>query len=249
MENKDLSDVQIEVQDLRAEVARLQETVERRRSPALGWLLLLLLVCLAGAAWSAFPLWKAEAGDTQERLRNWGQRVQIETEKRLQPVTSRLAGLEFGRQTDKERLTQLESELAGLRQKMARQIAEGRKPDTGRDWSATTHERRLDRVDFEIPPQKDRELAPGIHMQVTSVDSTNQRVSGRLRLTPEGHVLPVREQGIQNPLIFYTSRGDRPHEIVFTRVTKNQVAGYLLIPRQSENSAPAPSSPEKGGSL
>ena len=45
--------------------------------------------------------------------------------------------------------------------------------------------------------------------------------------------LRVRGQDVGQPVLFYTQQSKTPYELVFTRVTKNTVTGYLLAPPQS----------------
>ena len=90
-----------------------------------------------------------------------------------------------------------------------------------------------ERVDFELGVNRNRELAPGISLNVDRTDTQHQQFSGRVWVTPDRHNLWIRGQGIEQPLVFYTGSDDRPRELVITRITSSSVAGYLLVPRDT----------------
>jgi hypothetical protein len=51
---------------------------------------------------------------------------------------------------------------------------------------------------------------------------------------PDRRTLCVRELGVQQPLVFYHKGSDQPNELVITRVAKDAVIGYLLLPAEQE---------------
>lgn len=189
----------------------------------------------------------------QEVAAQIGQRVQAELDKRTEVIQARLGRLESTQDSDRARVAQLQEDIVRVREEMVQQASQLRQ-DTQRGlgdldqrmaWSKRELEAlgsRLDRqrIDFEVRKNQALELAPGISLTVTGTNVSYQRITGWLRLVPEGRTLWVRGQGIQQPVLFYTQKDDRVHELVFTRVTKNDVLGYFLVPRRAGITASAP---------
>ena len=57
-------------------------------------------------------------------------------------------------------------------------------------------------------------------------------------MIPDGRILWIRGQGIQQPVRFYSHKDERPYELVFTRVSKDSAVGYLLMPRWPNDGIP-----------
>ena len=55
-------------------------------------------------------------------------------------------------------------------------------------------------------------------------------MNGYIWLMPDRRTLWVRSQGLQKPLVFYSQTDERPRELIVTRVTKNSIIGYVLVP-------------------
>ena len=100
--------------------------------------------------------------------------------------------------------------------------------------------RRLDqyRVDFEVSKDQTREVAPGITLTLSNLNVSYQRVEGRMHVIPDGRILWIRGQSIQQPLAFYTLKDDRHYELVLTRVSKDSAIGYVLMPKWSNTGFP-----------
>ena len=86
------------------------------------------------------------------------------------------------------------------------------------------------RIDFEVSPNKTKEVAPGIFLTVRDTDVERQQINGWLQISAEGRTVWLHDQGAQKAMIFTTKRDERRHELIFTRVGKRAVSGYLLIP-------------------
>jgi len=86
------------------------------------------------------------------------------------------------------------------------------------------------RIDFEIPRNKTEEVAPGIFLTVRDTNVERQQITGWLQISEDGRTVWLRDQGAEKVMIFKTTHDDRSHELVFTRVGKQGVAGFLLIP-------------------
>jgi len=86
------------------------------------------------------------------------------------------------------------------------------------------------RTDFVLPLNKTWEVSPGIFLTVRETSVTSQRINGSLQIAEEGRTVPIRSQSLQTPAIFTTKHDERKRAVVFTRIDRQQVAGYLLIP-------------------
>jgi hypothetical protein len=74
-------------------------------------------------------------------------------------------------------------------------------------------------------------VAPGISLTVSDTNVSYQRVEGRIHVVPDGRILWIRGQGIEQPVRFYSHEDERAYEVVFTRVNKDGAIGYVLMPR------------------
>jgi sortase A len=86
------------------------------------------------------------------------------------------------------------------------------------------------RVSFNIPVHHSRELAPGISVGITDADVDAGRVYGWMWLMPDRRTMWLRDQPVQDPLIFYSGPKGSRHELTITNVSANSVSGYLLLP-------------------
>lgn len=182
----------------------------------------------------------------QELVTEARDRIQAQLDERTRVLEARLAQVESTHDAQRTRMAQLHGELADARSEVT-VLREG----TSRDLSdlqqqvtqsqgavdalARRHERR--RVDFELSKNQTRELAPGISMSITRTDPSYQRFSGWLWFLPDRRTLWVRQQGAQQPVIFYSKRGGERYEMVVNVVTRDSVVGYLLLPAESGQAA------------
>src|SRR5207249_8028075 len=88
----------------------------------------------------------------------------------------------------------------------------------------------MKRVDFEVTKNHSHELAAGISLGITSTDLLHRRASGWMWVTSDRRTIWLRGQGAQEPVIFYGYRDGKRRELVITGVTRDSVAGYLLLP-------------------
>ena len=187
-------------------------------------------------------------------------RIEAELDRRTGAMQARLDQLESGQESERARVARLQEELAGVRQELAQQVTLARQ-DTSRDLDRVdqrladldqqagrnregveTLAHRLDRerVDFEVTKNHSREVAPGVSLGVTRTRTAYRRVDGWLWLLPDRRTLWVRNQNVQQPIIFYSKADPRPYELVITQVSRNSVAGYVLMPGQSGTQAAGP---------
>ena len=173
-------------------------------------------------------------------------RIQSSVEDRTSKIRERLAELESAEQNRLAEIAELEDRLEAFRLDLAFELAELFEHDAavaaGLEQRVAGTERRLDivayaverdRVDFEMHEGFAEELAPGIHLHLNQVDRRYQRIGGWIQLIPEGRFIRINDQAIQESLVFYTHQDERPHELVFTRVTETAAVGYMRVPSDS----------------
>jgi hypothetical protein len=93
----------------------------------------------------------------------------------------------------------------------------------------------LRRVAFEAKKNQNLQLAPGVSLKVTGTDVEHRRVNGWMWLMPDRRTLWLRGQNTQEPIIFYGYQDGKKRELVITNVTKNDVTGYLLLPKEGNS--------------
>jgi len=166
-------------------------------------------------------------------------RVQNRMDERAAGLEARIRELQSEQQTDRAQLAQLRNELAGIQSGITAVRHRSGQDFDGLSQRVAANEQQLielnqdlepERVDFEVVKKRQHELAPEISLEVTKTDVRYQRFSGWISYAPEGRTLWVRDQGVQQPVTFYTTRGDEMYELVVTRVTKDSAVGYLLLP-------------------
>jgi chorismate mutase len=122
--------------------------------------------------------------------------------------------------------SQNERAVAALRESEQRNRAE---------VDALANKIAVERVDFEVSKNQSREVVPGISLGVTSTDVTYKRVNGWMKVKPDQRTIWLNGQGAQEPVIFYGNKDGLKRELVITNVTRDKVAGYLLLPRQARS--------------
>jgi len=184
----------------------------------------------------------------REQANQVHRQVLAELDNRTEWIETHMTRMESTQESQRARIAQLQEEIARVRSEarseLNEQIAQVRR-DTEREMDGL-HARgagtrsdldamvwRLDRrhVDFELSRNQSREVIPGISITLKDTNVPYQRVEeGWLHVVPDGRILWVRSQGIQQPMIFYTQQDSRPYELVFTRITRDGAFGYLVHP-------------------
>jgi peptidoglycan hydrolase CwlO-like protein len=193
---------------------------------------------------------------TQAAATQASQRVRADLTKSIQAIQSRVAGVESNQREASGHVSQLESEIAGLKRELAAMHEEAataagkiselqteqqnRVNDVSRiDQKMASHQTTLDslsnrfnrkQVEFQLTNNKTTEIAPGIFLGIRSANIGKQEVDGTLQLAAESRMFKIRGLGIQKPMSLYASGETRPMELVFTGVAKNRVSGYILLP-------------------
>jgi len=189
------------------------------------------------------------------------QRARSDFATQVDSIKTQLAKLEASGTSDREQIARLQQELAQVRSQMSQQGQElasvqGRVTQNAasnahefasvkstqqqdrHDFDAYADKFAVKRVDFEVTKNRDSTVAAGISMRVNSTDVSYQQISGSV-LASDGRTTWLRQLKVQEP-VFLTSFADgRTRELVITRVNKNDVVGYVLVPAQDQATSQA----------
>jgi len=139
-------------------------------------------------------------------------------------------------------MTQQENELRAVRRDMRNdavtlQLANLKSSEERdrKDVNSIIDSLDLRRVAFEARKNQNLELAPGVSLEVTGTDIAHRRVNGWMWLMPDRRTLWLRGQNAQEPVIFYGYQDGKKRELVITNVSKNDVTGYLLLPKEGKS--------------
>jgi sortase A len=86
------------------------------------------------------------------------------------------------------------------------------------------------RVPFEVIASHSRQLTPGISIGLTQTDVADRRADGWIWVMPDRRTIWLRGQGIHQPLIFYGHKDGKMRELVISKISRDSMAGYLLLP-------------------
>jgi hypothetical protein len=188
---------------------------------------------------------EAARKQAQELTAQLQARLEAQLHERDQVIDARLSRLEAEQQASRIQLATLGGQVSAVQQQTGRDLGtlhqQVARSERNVDELARQLQRR--RVDFELARDYTQELAPGVALHITETNQPFQRVKGWLWLMPDRRTVWVRELGLQQPLVFYHRDSDQPNELVITRVAKDAVIGYLLLPADQEvtvGAAPAP---------
>jgi septal ring factor EnvC (AmiA/AmiB activator) len=169
-------------------------------------------------------------------------------------IKAKVARLELSRDADQVQIAdlqnevvQLRSELAAQNQQLTNRIAEstsGTERYIAAVQASEEHDRSqvedlsrklaVRRIDFEVSKGRNVELTPGISFEISGTDVAYRRASGWIWVVADRRTIWLREQGAQEPVIFYGNDDGRKRELVITSVTPHAAVGYLLIPDDRE---------------
>ena len=192
--------------------------------------------------------------------------MQAQTE-RLANVNQRVSGLESSREADQGQIAQLKQELNQVREQaeqrsgrqssdlaqVRRQMEESRSSQ-GEQLAALMRDQERDRrsidavsdqiavrkIPFEATKNHSRDLGEGISLYIDNTDTMYRRVSGWMFVASDHRYLWLRNQSVQEPVIFYGYQDGKKRELVLTNVTNNSVTGYLLLPKAARETAGLP---------
>jgi cell division protein FtsB len=202
---------------------------------------------------------KAEVQVARDQAAQVEHRVMGNVNQSIQSIQRRLSGVESTQKEANEHVNQLQNQIAQLNHELAtvREQASASRTEIQRlkdqqetsshDMTAlnertttsqtaiTNLTNRVDRnrVEFQIfNRQKTAAVTPEIDLTVKHIDLGKQEVDLALQLGGKNGDLSIRGQGIRKPVLFYMPDGTRRVELVLTQITKESIAGYLLMPLQ-----------------
>lgn len=181
-------------------------------------------------------------------------RIGAEIGGQVTALATRVSNLESSRDSEQTRIAGLQQDLNQVRTEMARQseqlVATRRQIDGN---SAATEQQlaslkesadrkrgdvdrianslAVERVGFEATKGHGTGLAPGISLELTGTDVAYRRASGWGWFMPDRRTIWIRQQNVQEPVVFYGLADGQKRELVITQVVKNSVAGYLILPK------------------
>jgi hypothetical protein len=183
----------------------------------------------------------------------------------LEALQARLTGIESTQSETHEQVASLQGELAtvrrdlaGVREENARlagqigqieQVQEAtHRKVTGVENAVLWNQDRVDtlaydvqrhRVDFEVEKDRSDEIINGIYLTVNRTNVARQQVDGWLQIAADGRFVRLNDSNAQHPIAFSSRSDDRAYQLVFTRITQDSVAGYVLAPAAASNTATA----------
>lgn len=72
-------------------------------------------------------------------------------------------------------------------------------------------------------------MVGGISLGVTGTDILHRRASGWMWIMPDRRTIWLRNQSVQVPVVFYGMADGKKREVVFTQITQDSVAGYVIL--------------------
>jgi len=183
----------------------------------------------------------------QEQANEVHRQLIAEIDNRTEWMQTHMTRMESAQESQRARIAELQEELAGVRSELNQQGEQielvrrdaNREMDglyervaaTRSDLDALAWESAKERVDFELSRGEASEPIPGVKITLQNTNVSYQRVEeGWVHVVPEGRILWIRSQGIQQPMIFYTQQDARPYQLVFTRIARDGAVGYLVHP-------------------
>jgi hypothetical protein len=88
-----------------------------------------------------------------------------------------------------------------------------------------------DRHDFEVHEDRVVELVPGVLLTIKDTNVGRQEISGWIYLENDRRVIYLKNQGLLQPITVYGVYGKASHDIVITRVRKDDAVGFVLSPK------------------
>lgn len=199
---------------------------------------------------------KKQAGQSADEL---FQRVEKQVSGEIDGIKTKVARLELSRDADQVQIAELQNEVLQLHKELAvqtqqltdriaekvsgteRHIEEVQVSEDRNRKEVENLSRKLAvrRIDFEVSKGRNAELAPGISLEISGTNVAYRRVSGWIWVTADRRTIWLREQGAQEPVVFYGNDDGRKRELVITSVTPHAAVGYLLIPDDREKAETA----------
>jgi uncharacterized coiled-coil protein SlyX len=88
-----------------------------------------------------------------------------------------------------------------------------------------------DRHDFEVHEDRVVEIVPGVLLTIRDTNVGRQEISGWIYLENDRRVIYLKNHGLLQPITVYGVYGKDSHDIVITRVRKDDAVGFVLSPK------------------
>ena len=169
-------------------------------------------------------------------------------------LNEQIALLQAQHEDDAARMESLQQDLANTRQETALQFATVKStiphdamPDVAtlrfavdrNEAGLSSLENRIDRDrhDFEVHEDRVVEIVPGVLLTIRSTNVGRQEISGWIYLENDRRVIYLKNHGLLQPITVYGVYGKDSHDIVITRVRKDDAVGFVLSPKDKANIA------------
>jgi hypothetical protein len=187
--------------------------------------------------------WKSGVDDVRLRtvalVGSARQRETNDLSLRTAALNAHIAEIISRQQADQVLIAQLEKELANTRQELAsakvaytRELAELREQQvvSQQEVDSLNNVLSTDQVDFEVTKNRDEEIVQGISLHLSGTDLAHQKFHGWIWIAGTRRRIWVHNQPVELPVAFYPKPDGVAYELVVTKVGPADVAGYLLIP-------------------
>lgn len=84
-------------------------------------------------------------------------------------------------------------------------------------------------TEFQIGKSKEAKMVNGIGLLLKRTDPGTGKFT--VELSADDKRVQKKDKSLNEPVQFYVSKGKQPYELVVNSVSKNQIAGYLSIPK------------------
>ena len=163
-------------------------------------------------------------------------------------LNEQIAKLHAQHENDAAQMESLRNELASTRQETAQQLAEVKSgiPQDAMPSVASlqnaVHQNEVgvnslankmdrSRQDFEVHEDKVVEIVPGVLLTIRDTNVSRQEISGWIYLENDRRVVYLKNHGLLQPITVYGVYGKDSHDIVITRVRKDDAVGFVLSPK------------------
>lgn len=138
-------------------------------------------------------------------------------------------------------VSNVKTDLGSTKQQLEKTVAELKRATGDIDGHATaiaTNAKELSAlralgernfVEFNIKKAKQPQKVGDIQVRLEKADPKHNRYT--IQLVADDKLTEKKDRSVNEPLQFYTSKAKQPYEIVVNDVKKDQIAGYLSIPK------------------
>ena len=190
--------------------------------------------------------WMSQLGETRQQTRRMIAEAHGSLLKDMNQRTSglqaQLSQLASDRNSDRARLAQLEQQLVEARyelentqKKYASELVALREKqgEENREIGSLSSMLAVQQVTFEIHKNQTARVVPGVSLKLTAANVRRQQFDGWIQSASGNQNIFVQNQGVLRPVMFCPNDHDQAMELVVTKVAKDSVAGYLLIPAKN----------------